>query len=139
MILRGNAMWANVIEGNPNPLSEKYQVDIYNMSEEDIQKLNEAGISLKNDEVRGDFVTAKHDRAPQIFDASKRAWGDTMIGNGSKIKVSVNPYDWTHKSKTGRSLGLNQLMVIEHIPYQNVDELEAEPAPLGETESDVEL
>jgi len=52
--------WAFLNE--PNQLSEKYQVDLCNLSKEAVKKLMEIGIDVKNDVKKPDqgfFVTAK--------------------------------------------------------------------------------
>ena len=67
------------------------------------------------------------------MDASKRLWDDTIIGNGSTIKISAKPYDWTYKGKSGVSLGLNQLMVVNLVEYE-MEELDAEES---DTEDEV--
>ena len=133
MIIRGTSMWARVLEGQPNDLSNKYQVDVCNLSSETIEDLKHAGVPIKNDEERGSYVTAKAVRPPRVMDASKRLWDDTVIGNGSTIKISAKPYDWTYKGKSGVSLGLNQLMVVNLVEYE-MEELDAEES---DTEDEV--
>jgi len=126
-------MWARVLEGQPNNLSNKYQVDVCNLSSEVVKQLESYGVPIKNDEERGSFVTAKAVRPPRVMDASKRLWDDTIIGNGSTIKISAKPYDWTYKGKSGVSLGLNQLMVVNLVEYE-MEELDAEES---DTEDEV--
>ncbi len=133
MIIRGTSMWARVLEGQPNNLSNKYQVDVCNLSSEVVKQLESFGVPIKNDEERGSYVTAKAIRPPKVMDASKRLWDDTVIGNGSTIKISAKPYDWTYKGKSGVSLGLNQLMVVNLVEYE-MEELDAEEA---DTEDEV--
>ena len=133
MIIRGTSMWARVLEGQPNNLSNKYQVDVCNLSSEVVKQLESFGVPVKNDEERGNYVTAKAIRPPKVMDASKRLWDDTVIGNGSTIKISAKPYDWTYKGKSGVSLGLNQLMVVNLVEYE-MEELDAEEA---DTEDEV--
>jgi len=127
MIVRGTAMWASVFDGHPNKLSGKYQVDICNLEKDTVTELEEFGITIKTDEKKGMFVTAKGLYPPKVFDASKTLW-DTedrgVIGNGSTIKVSCRPYPWTFKGTSGIGLGLNQLMVLKHVMYE--EDLEAE-------------
>ena len=144
MIVRGTAFWSSVFDGFPNKKSEKYQVDVCFLDDDTIKKLEDNGLTVKEDEdpkkkyYRGKFITAKGNRPPQVFDASKRAWNsDHLIGNGSTVKISAHPYDWTWKGDAGRSLGLNQLMVLKHVEYE-VDELEAEEVPFDD-EDDVEV
>ena len=138
MIVRGIAMWARVIEGFPNELSKKYQVDICHLDDDTISSLEEQGITIKSDEDKGSFVTAKAIRAPRVMDAAKRSWcPGSLIGNGSVVKISAKPYEWTFKGKSGVGLGLNQLMVVKHVEYVD-DELEAEEVSFDD-EDDVEV
>ena len=139
MIVRGTAMWPRVFEGYPNELSQKYQVDVCHLDEDTVSELEDVGVSIKNDEDRGNYITAKATRPPRVMDAAKRSWSsDNLIGNGSTIKISAKPYEWQFKGKSGVGLGLNQLMVIEHVEYAQDDELEAEEVPFDE-EDDVEI
>ncbi len=133
MIIRGTSMWARVLEGQPNDLSNKYQVDVCNLSSETIEDLKHAGVPVKNDGERGSYVTAKAVRPPRVMDASKRPWDDTVIGNGSTIKIAAKPFDWTFKGKSGVSLGLNSLMVVNLVEYE-MEELDAEES---DTEDEV--
>lgn len=136
MIVRGTSMWARVLDGSPNDLSGKYQVDICNLDDDTVVELTDSGVTIKNDEDRGNYVTAKAPRPPQIMDASKRAWNGDNIGNGSVIKISAKPYPWNFKGTSGVSLGLNKLMVVKHVEYDDGEDLEAEDVSF---EDDVEV
>ena len=140
MIVRGTAQWASVFE--PNNLSGKYQVDI-------CKNLKAVGIDVKKGEGdkadKGDFITAKSGKyKPNVMDRKKNKWDeDTAIGNGSEIKASIKPYEWTFKGKSGVSPGLNSLMVLSLVAYDEDDELEAEddddiPFDTGEDDDDLE-
>jgi hypothetical protein len=139
MIVRGTSMWARVLDGSPNDLSGKYQVDICNLDENTVTELTDRGITIKNDEDRGDYVTAKAPRPPRLMDASKRDWNGANIGNGSIIKISAKPYPWNFKGKSGVGLGLNQLMVVEHVEYTGAEELEAEAEAEVEAEAETDF
>ena len=132
MIVRGTSMWARVLEGQPNELSGKYQVDVCHLTDDTVSELEEVGVPIKNDEDRGNFVTAKAVRPPRVMDASRSAWNGDLIGNGSTIKLSARPYDWTFKGKAGIGLGLNQLMVVKHVAYLEEEVLEAEDIPFDD-------
>ncbi len=138
MIVRGTSMWARVLEGQPNELSGKYQVDVCHLDGDIVSELKDRGVSIKNDEDRGDYVTAKAIRPPRIMDASKRTWSGANIGNGSVVKLSVKPYDWTFKGKSGVGLGLNQMMVVKHVEFEDDEDLEAEDVPFDD-DDDVEV
>jgi len=127
MIVRGTSMWASVFDGHPNALSGKYQIDICNLEEDTVSELEESGVTVKSDEQKGRFVTAKGKFPPKVMDSSKSTWDKDdrgVIGNGSTIKASCRAYPWTFKGNSGMGLGLNQLMVLKHVMYE--EDLEAE-------------
>ena len=147
MIVRGIAEWASVFE--PNNLSGKYQVDICQLDKTAIKDLKSVGIDVKKGEGdkadKGEYITAKSGKyAPKVWDRKKNEMsGEISIGNGSEIKASIKPYEWTFKGKSGVSPGLNSLMVLSLIPYGGDDELEAEdeddvPFDTGEDDDDLE-
>jgi len=141
MIVRGTAQWAHVFE--PNEMSGKYQVDICNIDKPTAKALRNVGIDVKKgtgDKAdKGEYIVAKSGRyAPKVMDRSRAVMdGTTLIGNGSKIKVSINPYQWTFKGKSGVSAGLNALMVTSLIAYGDSDELEAEDDDVGEDDDEL--
>lgn len=136
MIVYGTAEWASVFE--PNSMSGKYQVDICNLDKNTVKKLEDEGIPVKEGEVKSDgkdtthkgsFITAKSTVAPMVVDSAKNIWPSTMkIGNGSRVKVSVTPFDWTFKSKSGVGASLNSVMVIDFVemPTSRGEDLEEE-------------
>lgn len=118
MKITGKARWAKVFE--PSDLSGKYEVDITHISDADAAKLSAAGIEVKADEDSGNWVKAKADSSykPKIVTKANKDWPDsTLIGNGSLCYFLVNPFEWTFKGKTGMSLGLNGVQVLEHVAY----------------------
>ena len=144
MIVRGQAFWPKVFEGSLTGDEKKYQVDICHLDEDTVKQLEDHGLTVKihdpkKEHYKGTFISARGNRPPKVFDAAKRPWNPkVLIGNGSTVKISAMPYDWTYRDKAGRSLGLNQLMVVEHVEYV-VDELEAEEEVPFDDEDDVEL
>ena len=116
MIVKGVAEWACV--HSPNQLSNKYQIDICQLDKKDIKTLEDRGVTVKNgsgDKAgKGSYVTAKTVRPPKIMDAAKNAWPSTiMIGNGSTVKCSVTPFEWVFQKKSGVSVSLNAVMVLD--------------------------
>ena len=136
MIVYGTAEWASVFE--PNSMSNKYQVDICNLDKDTVKKLKDERIPVRKGEDNGDgkdtshkgnFITAKSKLAPEVLDSAKNLWPSNLkIGNGSRIKVSVTPFDWTYKTKSGTSASLNSVMVIDFVEMKSRkgDDLEEE-------------
>ena len=116
MVIKGTAQWACVHE--PNDLSGKFQVDICQLDKATVKKLEDVGIEVRqgegDKEHKGSFIVAKTKRRPKVMDAAKNIWpSNLLIGNGSTVKCSVTPFDWTFKKKSGISASLNSLMVID--------------------------
>ena len=134
MVIKGTAEWVDVHK--PNDMSKKYQVDICQLDKATVKMLKDVGLNVRKEDsekkkMKGHFIVANTKRLPKVMDAAKNIWpSDIKIGNGSTVKCSVVPYDWVYKTKSGTSLSLKSLMVIdfkEDTGNQDGDEdLEAE-------------
>jgi len=60
--IEADLMWAFL--DTPNQMSGKYQVDLCNLSKPAIKALEEVGISVRNKEEKGFFITAKSKNYP---------------------------------------------------------------------------
>ena len=143
MVIKGTAQWAHVHE--PNDLSGKFQVDICQLDKATVKKLEDVGIEVRQGEGekehKGSFIVAKTKRRPKVMDAAKNIWpSNLLIGNGSTVKCSVTPFDWTFKKKSGISASLNSLMVVDFksADMSGTGDLEAEDDGfvLGDLEGD---
>jgi len=117
--------WPSLYEVNPT--SNKYQVDIVNLNEKQVAKLESLGIEIKTkDDERGFFVTCKSKYEIVPYDRNGDALERSIkVGNGSRADVLVKPYSW--KGPTGNkgvSLGVTKLVVTELNKYvkDDVDE-----------------
>lgn len=133
----GTAFWAHLAK--PNQMSGKYQIDLGLLDTATIKSFKDNKISVKKDDkfpvgdekYRGQYVTLKasEDYPPSIVDAKKQALPNTvLVGNGSKVRVVYNAFEWTFKGKSGVSAGLQAVQILDLIPYTGggVTELEAE-------------
>ena len=140
MIVRGKAEWAFVHERNG--LSGKYQVDICNLDGKTVKELESVGIDVKTgtgDKAEKErYIIAKSAvYAPKVVDRRNDTWDETIkIGNGSRIKASVDAFNWTHKGKAGIGAGLNSLMVTSLVEYTGAEELEPEDDDEDEEDND---
>lgn len=130
MIVYGTAFYPNLFQ--PNQMSNKFEMNIGQLDKDAIRDLTGAGLEVKTGEGKkedhGDFITAKSGRRIRVVDAAGNPWDETRaIGNGSKVKASINPYNWTYKNKSGVGAGLNQVMVLEWVQYEGNEDLEPEP------------
>lgn len=116
-----------------NKLSGKYQVDLANLTEDQIEKIEKAGISVRSkDDERGFFVTCKsknYEITP--YDKNGDVIGrEILVGNNSRADVMVKPYAW--KSPTGQSgisLGIAKLVVTDlnrYVPDDGTEPVDEE-------------
>lgn len=125
ILLSGKAYWASVVE--PNTTYEPvWQVDV-TVDEETKQKLESIGLSVKNKgDDRGDFFScrrkvvkrdgSKRD-APHVIDSKKMPWDNRLIGNGSAVKVKIQPYEYAYAGKAGVTADFMAMQVIDLVPY----------------------
>jgi len=118
--------WAFLSE--TNNLSGKYQVDVCNLNDAQVDKLEDEGIKVRTKEDdRGYFITCKSAKYPiNAYDKN----GDVInvkVANGSKADVLIKPYEWKSPTGTkGTSGGIAKLVVTDLIEYKDdaVDSIE---------------
>ena len=59
-------------------------------------------------------------KAPRLLDADKNDV-DVLVGNGSKVKVQYQEYDWTYNNKSGKGLDLQAMQVISLVEIGSPD------------------
>jgi hypothetical protein len=118
--IEGTAYWFSFLE--KNEMSDKYQVDISELSEAQVDRLESMGINVKNKgDDRGYFVTAKAVKyAPRVDDADGFKMTDP-VGNGSKCTFIVRPYDYNFRGKSGVALGISKARVNELVRFESAD------------------
>ena len=107
-------MWAQLTK--VNDMSGKYQVNLCNLSDAAVKALEALSISTLNKEGMGNYITCKSNTPIKAFDLE----GDEikeLIGNGSKAKAVVNPYEWAYKNKKGISPSLKKLVITDLVEY----------------------
>ena len=122
-------MWPFLYERNK--LSNKYQVDLVNLTEDQVKAIEASGAEVRNkNDDKGFFVTCKSTNY-EIIPYNKN--GETIsssvkVGNGTRASVMLKPYSW--KSPTGQSgmsLGISKLVITdlnEYIPASMEEEEE---------------
>ena len=115
-------MWPFLYERNK--LSSKYQVDIVNLSDDQVEAIEKTGVTVRQDAnkpEKGFFITCKstnyeitpYDKNGDVIPSSIK------VGNGSKANIMVKPYAW--KSPTGQSgmsLSIAKLVVTDLNKYE---------------------
>ncbi len=107
-----------------NGLSGKYQVDICNLSESQVDGLKRLGLNIRNKgDDRGDFFTAKSAKYAiiPVDEEGNEIPEDVVVGNGTKADVRGSIYQWTHAptKKSGYSFSINikGLIVKDLVSY----------------------
>lgn len=115
--------WPNLYERNR--MSGKFQVDLALLSDEQVEKLEDLGIAVRNKgNEEENFVTAKSAKYEiKPYDTSGNELKDVVVGNGTKATVLFDTYEW--KSPTGNkgtSISIKKLVITDLVEY-----LAAEP------------
>lgn len=135
LVLSGTMYWAHVIK--PSKESGKYQC-VIKVSDKDAERLDDLGIDVKDEQktgknekgkdviLKGNFVNAKSSFKPTIVDSKKRELPEDLeLGNGTKANVAVSTYDWTFKKKSGTSLNLDGIQVLELVEFKRKSSVDA--------------
>jgi hypothetical protein len=113
--LKADVMWAFL--NKQNEMSQRYQVDLCNLSDKAVQALEQAGIEVKNKDGKGYYITCKSKRPMAAYDDGGTPLEGDILGNGSKAAAIVEPYSWSWKGKQGVSPSLRRLVITELVPY----------------------
>tara|TARA_R110001583_G_scaffold45482_3_gene143205 strand:+ start:4479 stop:4895 length:417 start_codon:yes stop_codon:yes gene_type:complete len=121
-IISGKAFWTKL--NRKDEYSDKYQLDVGDLSEKSKEVLTSHGVKLKNkNDDRGEFITARTQYLVPVMDSDKKVIDkDTLIGNGSSVRVKVD-FNKTHPfvEKYGTSMYLKKVQVTELVEYGRDD------------------
>lgn len=96
-----------------NEYTNKYQVDLANLSDKAVDALEGLGIAVNNKgDDRGNFITTKSNNVIRP-DFSCDVVPLNAVGNGSTATAAISFYDWEWKGKKGRSPSLKKLLINE--------------------------
>ena len=142
-VISGTAYWAKVHQPHFDQYNEQgiFSIDV-TVDAKTKKQLQDLGlgprIKNKGDE-RNDFVTIKRkytrkdgtkNSAPRVVDSKKTPISpDDLIGNGSKVNVAFDTYDYNVKGNQGVGSSLKAVQVIkliEYSPSENLDEFSEE-------------
>jgi len=103
-----------------NDMSGKYQVNLGKLSDKAVEALEGLGLSVNEKEDMGKFIVCKSNSPMRAYDTDNDQITE-KIGNGSKAKAIVKPYDWTYKNKKGKSPSLVKLVITDLVEYASAD------------------
>ena len=148
-VISGTSYWASVISPNTKfDADGVWTIDVGNLDDLNKKKAQKDGLTIKNKgDEKEDFVTFKRkvrnnkgdlNRQPNVVDANKRLITETMIGNGSKVNVLYEPFEWNFGGKTGVSADLRAVQVTELVPYTTEEDDAFDVIPDGFTSDEAE-
>ena len=116
--------WASV--ATPNRMSDKYQVDLCQLSERYIEALEARGLTINNKgDERGFYITAKSKYPITVVATEGNLITGNVVGNESVGDVVCVTYPFTVGKGTG--IGINKLKVTslnEFSDEMDVDDVE---------------
>jgi len=148
-VISGTSYWASVITPNTKfDADGVWTIDVGNLDDLNKKKAQKDGLTIKNKgDEKEDFVTFKRkvrnakgslNRQPNVVDANKRLITETMVGNGSKVNVLYEPFEWNFGGKTGVSADLRAVQVTDLVPYSTEEDDAFDVVPDGFTSDEAE-
>jgi len=121
--IKATVMWCN--HNKINEMSEKYQLELTNLSDNAVKALEGIGLEVRKREdkpEKGFYITCKSVRQmDKIFDKTGASLIDVAIGNGSTGTAVVGTYDWSFKNKKGLSASLIKMTIDNLVAYDAED------------------
>ena len=128
-VISGTAYWAKVHQPHFDQYNEQgiFSIDV-TVDAKAKKQLQDLGLSPRiktKDDERGEFITIKRkytrkdgtkNSAPRVVDSKKTPISpDDLIGNGSKVNVAFDTYDYNVKCNQGVGASLKAVQVIKLI------------------------
>lgn len=109
--IKADIMWAYL--DRMNDMSQKYQVDLCNLSDAAVSALEGLGIRVAQKEGKGYYITCKSKNEIRAYGSDGDEIEGKIVGNGSKAVALIEPYAWTWKNKEGVSASLKKLVITD--------------------------
>jgi hypothetical protein len=117
--IKATIEWAFLQE--KNEMSEKYQVDLTNLSDAAVDALKSMGItanSRPDKPEKGNFITCKSSNVINAYLPDGSMLDPSIrIGNGTKATCVLTSFEWTFKNKKGISPSIRQLVITDLVQY----------------------
>jgi len=132
--VKAKIMWAST--DAHNPMSNKFQIDLCDLSDKAVQAIEDMGITVNQKDGQGYFITCKSSKYPIVtYDADgQQLTGFPLkedgspspqsikIGNGSECVALIEPYTWKYMNKEGISPSAKKIVVTELVKYGGNDD-----------------
>lgn len=128
VVINGELFWSKWMKSFNtafNDDNDRYECTVGNISDADCEKLKTLGIKIKHKDSMGNFIVGKTKdyKYYNLQDASGKAVDSDIIGNGTKVIVTLSSYETKMTKMHGMSPSINKIVVTDLIKY------EASPAP----------
>ena len=114
--IKADVMWAYL--DRKNEMSNKYQVDLCNLSDSAVSALESMGLTVNQKDEKGYYITCKSNNPIRAYDSNGELLEGIGVGNGSQAIALVGFYDWSWKAKSGRSASLKKLAITDLVSYE---------------------
>tara|TARA_R100000781_G_C4073296_1_gene125221 strand:+ start:89 stop:502 length:414 start_codon:yes stop_codon:yes gene_type:complete len=126
MIVDGIAYWASIKTPNTtfepmytiNLVVDQATADDFAGRGHTVKQMDEGPCLVIKRKVEGPNGIVRN--SPRLIDANKQDI-NLAVGNGSKVRVQCNEYEWDWKGKTGKSLDLQAVQVLDLVEYKSGD------------------
>ena len=126
MIVEGTGYWASIKTPNTtfepvytiNLVVEQSVADDFASRGHTIKQMDEGPALVIKRKVNGPNGMIRN--APRLLDQNKQEV-NLAVGNGSKVRVQCNEYEWEYAGNTGKSLDLQAVQIIDLIEYKAED------------------
>ena len=126
MIVNGTAYWASIKTPNTtfepmytvNLVVDQAIADDFAGRGHTVKQMDEGPALIIKRKVNGPNGMVRN--APRLIDQNKQDI-NLAVGNGSQVRVQCSEYEWEYAGKSGKSLDLQAVQVIELIEYKAED------------------
>lgn len=114
--IKADIMWAFL--DRVNDMSNKYQVDLCNLSPAAVGALEDMGLKVNSKEGKGFYITCKSQNPMRAYKDGDELAG-ILVGNGSQAVAVVGSYEWNNKYGAGISPSLKRLDITSLEVYED--------------------
>ena len=126
MIIDGTAYWASIKTPNTtfepvftvNLVVSQDVADDFASKGHTVKQMDEGPALIIKRKVNGPNGMVRN--APRLHDQNKQDV-NLAVGNGSKVRVQCNEYEWEYAGKEGKSLDLQAVQIIDLVEYKAED------------------
>ena len=126
MIVNGTAYWASIKTPNTtfepmytvNLVVDQDTADDFAGRGHKVKQMDEGPALVIKRKVNGPNGMVRN--APRLLDQNKQEV-NLAVGNGSKIRVQCNEFEWEYAGNTGKSLDLQAVQIIDLVEYKAED------------------